>query len=347
MKKVNSAFTCAGARVDVVGGTADMIEGATLSMAVWDEATGSMMVWCRASRTFSPTTISINGREGDNPNEEAPLGRLLAILGLDDPVRLEIINTIPPRSGLGGSTSSLVAAAAALNELFGWGYTRYEIAELAQRADLLPKQAQGYQDPYAVAFGGLNLFGFDRKRIGQQIDDPRTGKRITWIYDEPFATVERLAIPFDRLGSTILIAVPKGLDRFSGEVNAQVIRRFLEHDPKTIAEIKRKGELALWAKTHLVAGAMGPFWGAVEEDLQIMNSWGWVTPRHREILEVASSEGMHAKVCGAAGAVAIFCADGAKLDQFQHNLKDTPLADVYSAHQAPGVCIELRWPFGD
>jgi D-glycero-alpha-D-manno-heptose-7-phosphate kinase len=82
------------------------------------------------------------------------------------PVRVSTFSEVPAGSGLGTSSTIVVAIADAYRTFFSLPMGDYDLANLAvyiEREYL--KQAGGLQDQYAAVFGGINFIEFEKSRV--------------------------------------------------------------------------------------------------------------------------------------------------------------------------------------
>lgn len=240
-----------------------------------------------------------------------------------DGIEVTLSCDAPPGSGLGSSSSLVVATAAALAELQGAALGPYELASRAvrlEREDLgVPG---GLQDQYAATFGGFNFIEFDADGV----------------------LVHPLRLRGDLLaelhGSLVMVPAPVTSRRSSGILDRQ-IEATTQRREDTIARLDRLKQLAVTLRTCLLRGDLDGF-GQVMHD-------GWMAKRELasgittggidELYEFAREQGARGgKLLGAGGGgYLLFMVDFEARGGFVRALRDAGAEPVSFAFSDSGV----------
>jgi D-glycero-alpha-D-manno-heptose-7-phosphate kinase len=207
-------------------------------------------------------------------------------IGVAGGVDVDIRSDAPPGSGLGGSSSLVVALAAGLAALARMPMTADELARLAysiEREDVGIRG--GFQDQYAAAFGGYNLIEFGRRAV-----------RVVPLDLDPAVV--------DRLGSNLLLCYTGSVRRNVGIIDRQ-IALWREGREETRMGLKELHELVYVMREVLEVGDVAKLGAmlrdAFESKLRMNPSITEGTPVER-LLEVAREAGAFGgKMCGAGG----------------------------------------------
>ncbi|MBN2015576.1 hypothetical protein JW766_01975 [Candidatus Dojkabacteria bacterium] len=333
MKKIITAS--APGRIDLSGGATDWCGMHTMSIAI------NLRTYAKVTRLKDSKKVQIKigelEEEYSRPRYGTKLDLFKAVIELSKlkGFRVEYQTDIPRGSGLGGSAPLTVSTLFALNELYDQKWNKYYIAELAQRAETLKLETvNGYQDQYTATFGGLIFMDFEGKEC-------QKGKYSKPINEEPYTVVENLTEYLPDFH--IIVAVPEITRKSSNETNSSVSARFLNGEKEIVDKMTLKAQLTQEAKKALIDGRMNDLYKLINQNNDIMRSFGFVSDDNEKIIEVASINGALAcKTCGAGrGAVAIFAKDKKHQVKIFEALKPT-VEHIFKIKIAKGVRIEKK-----
>lgn len=284
-------------RIDLAGGTLDIYPlylfeegGITVNMAV-DLASEVRL----STRTDNRIRIRSLDTETDLAAESIdalPLGgpldliaRLLRfyrpVTGLD----VETRNRAPKGSGLGASSSLLIALSGALNALHGSPHPPERLIDCGANLEAQNiRIPTGKQDYYPPLYGGVNAVWFEV-----------AGNRV-----EPLLVDERARAALERR----LILSFTGISHFSGATNWEMMRNYIDGAGSTrerLAAIKRT---ALAMRECLLHGDLEEFGAVLDEEWQNRRDLaeGVATPETEQMMTAAREAGAIAsKLCGAGG----------------------------------------------
>jgi D-glycero-alpha-D-manno-heptose-7-phosphate kinase len=210
---------------------------------------------------------------------------------------LVLRSNAPPGSGLGSSSTMMVALTGLLARHYGEFTSSYETAQLAweiERKDL--GIAGGMQDQYAATFGGFNFIEFAADRV---IVNPLR------IRDETVLELE-----------FSLLLCFTGITRDSARVIEDQTRRAASGARETLAGLRAQKDLALEMKAALLTGQLNDFGALLGEAWTQKKRMSPFISNERidELYELALSKGaLGGKITGAGGGgyILLFC-DGAK-----------------------------------
>lgn len=205
---------------------------------------------------------------------------------------LVLRSNTPPGSGLGSSSTMMVALVGLLHEFYGMQLDNYEIAQLAhaiERKDLGIEG--GLQDHYAATFGGFNFieFGDDVVVNPLRISD---------------ATVHELEFS--------LLLCFTGVTRESANIISDQTDRVITAQADTLSGLRAQKLLAVAMKSALLRGKLNEFGDLLGEAWREKQKLSPMisTPRIQEAFDVALRNGaVSGKVTGAGGGgyILFFC----------------------------------------
>jgi D-glycero-alpha-D-manno-heptose-7-phosphate kinase len=201
-------------------------------------------------------------------------------------IKIITYSDAPPGSGLGSSSTMVVAIIKAFAEWKNLPLGEYEIARLAYEIERKELQfSGGKQDQYAATFGGFNFMEFQRD--DRVIVNPLRIKR--WIVDELEASI---------------ILYYTGVSRSSAEIISEQQKNTSEKNTSAIEAMHRIKQSAIDMKQSLLTGNIGQFadiLGQAWEDKKKMASAISNAEIEQAFAKAISAGAITGKVSGAGG----------------------------------------------
>ena len=204
------------------------------------------------------------------------------------PLRLEMrtYSDVPPGSGLGSSSTMIVAMIKAYVEWLRLPLDEYAIAQLAYRVERIDLGlAGGKQDQYAAAFGGFNFMEFGPGE--RTVVNPLRIKN--WVICE--------------LESS-LVLFHSGVSRQSATIIEEQVANITRQDDAALAGLGKLRDSAIAMKESLLRGEIEGFADAMNQSWvsKISTAEGIATEPLRHAYQLATDAGaMAVKISGAGG----------------------------------------------
>lgn len=167
-------------------------------------------------------------------------------------IEIGIINTIPRQSGIGGSSSMIIALLWAVGCYSGFDKRNPEsfskfpfnkdiIAELATEIEnLVLKNTAGYGDRYTISRGGIGFTSY----VGKKNHD--------MLGEAPLAVYDRIDLTYNITNLPILLAF-SGVTHNSGDIHNVLRRKYLEEDEKLNRLYEKLSEISWKSRFSLMS----------------------------------------------------------------------------------------------
>lgn len=287
-------------RIDLAGGTLDiypiyLFEGSGLTLNVAIDLMSNVELEKRSDKG-----IRIEAEDLDLVLEASCLDELKSgesFARLDLVVRIlkfykptcgltiRIRSQIPAGSGLGGSSSLLVGLSTALIQLEDLPVSQRQVIDWGGDIETQSiRVPTGRQDYFPAMYGGFNALWFELQGIRQ----------------------EKLKLPNqlkDQLQHQLLLGY-SGASRFSGAINWDIVRRYIDGDSDTVTKMEKIRRTAGAMYESLKCGDLDQFSQHLAEEWNNRKGLaeGVSTPAVERIFEANNQVGALAnKLCGAGG----------------------------------------------
>lgn len=284
-------------RIDLAGGTLDIYplflyepDGTTVNMGI--DVSSRVRLTPRSDGRIRIRSVD-TGDEQTAESAEAlqlrgPLDLVARLVKFYAPaagVDVETRNQAPKGSGLGASSSLLIALSGALNELNAAGLDGETLirwgADIEAQSIEIPT---GKQDYYPAFYGGVNAIHWGIR--GNEV-------RRLLVSEETVSTLERR-----------LILTFTGISHFSGATNWDMLRNYIENTGETRASLRRINHTAHDMEAVLQSADFDGFAEVLDREWQNRRNLaeGVTTPEIDAMMASAREAGaMAGKLCGAGG----------------------------------------------
>lgn len=284
------------ARIDLAGGTLDVYPlyvfedgGVTVNAAielrskVWMEKRKDKKIFIR-SKDLGSKFVASNIH---NLKPSGPLSLVARAVRFYRPkfgLNITTQNDAPKGSGLGASSSLLIALSCGLNKICKTGFSRTKIIDVAANIEAqeigIPT---GKQDYYAAMYGGINALWFGLERnVREDLTSP-----------EMILRIEKSCV----LSFT-------GISHFSGATNWDMLKAYIEKRGKTVQHMKAIKATALAVHEALKKKNLSRLAKLVGKEWQNRKALakGVSTPKIEKLMSAAQKAGaISSKLCGAGG----------------------------------------------
>ncbi|MCL5036698.1 MAG: GHMP kinase [Chloroflexi bacterium] len=311
--------TTAPTRIDLAGGTLDIYplylfeEGAlTVNMAV-DINSVVRIEKIREEKILIESEdldIRLEAEDAGSLSSGSKLELIVRAVRFYDPspgIRIVTKSNAPPGSGLGASSSLLMALMCALNHITEKKQSLENIIEYGANLEAQAiKVPTGKQDYYAAVYGGVNAWHFGVEGVRREKIVP------------PGNFMEKL--------KSGLILTFTGQSHFSANQNWDMMKRYIDGDPVSRKNMKRIKEIAFYTRDALNQGDITALSDAINEEWKMRRalSDGVSTPVIEKMMKAAADAGALAnKICGAGGGGCMLTlCPGDKKEEVESALKD-------------------------
>jgi|LakMenEpi03Aug12_release.lakeMendotaPanAssembly.Ray.scaffolds.fasta_scaffold60267_5 D-glycero-alpha-D-manno-heptose-7-phosphate kinase len=156
-------------RISLFGGGSDLPaffekkQGCVVSLSI------NQYIYISINKLFDSREILLKYSKFERVHSPKELNHKIAreLLDLEkiNGVDISVNSDVPAGTGMGSSSSFSVGLLKAIDELRGYSWNKFELAEKAIEVELdRLKEPIGLQDHYAAAFGGINRFTFHKGR---------------------------------------------------------------------------------------------------------------------------------------------------------------------------------------